>query len=188
MEAQILFTDRAYTPDRWGDAQEAFNLVQRGVVEYSFGESALVLRGGINRVTQERSIIELGSILVINTGSYMSKSYGHVPLTSTLLFKRDRHICAYCGDGHKKADLTMDHVNPQAKGGPSTWENLVTACFSCNQRKRDRTPTQANMELLYVPYKPNKFEYLILSGRNILGDQMDFLMSKVPKSSRLHLM
>lgn len=187
METQILLTDRAYTPDRWVDAQEAYNLVQRGVVDYSFGETALVLRGGINRITQERSVIELGSILVINTGSYKSNSYGHVPLTSSLLFKRDRHICAYCNEGFKKSDLTMDHVTPQAAGGPTTWENLVTACFCCNQKKRDRTPAQAKMELIYVPYKPNKFEYLILSGRNILVDQMDFLMSKVPKTSRLHL-
>lgn len=187
MQAQILVTDKAYTPDRWVDAQEAINLIQRNVVETSFGETALVLRGGVNRASNERSILELGSILVVNTGSYTSKSYSHVPLTPNLLFKRDRHVCAYCGDEcKKKGELTVEHIVPQAQGGPTSWTNLVSACFGCNQKKGNRTPAQAKMDLLYVPYKPNKFEFLILSGRNILADQMDFLMSKVPRSSRLH--
>jgi 5-methylcytosine-specific restriction endonuclease McrA len=62
--------------------------------------------------------------------------------------------------------------------------NVVTACRSCNQRKSGRTPDQAGMELLYAPYVPNKAEYLILSNRHILADQMDFLVRHVTVNSR----
>jgi len=63
--------------------------------------------------------------------------------------------------------------------------NVVTACRSCNQRKSGRTPEEARMQLLYAPYVPNKAEYLILSNRNILADQMDFLARHVPSASRI---
>src|SRR3546814_5368592 len=65
---------------------------------------------------------------------------------------------------------------PASRGGASIWENCVTACRSCNQRKDDRTPEEANMRLLAVPYIPNLAEYLILSNRRILADQMEFLL------------
>ena len=40
------------------------------------------------------------------------------------------------------------------------------------------------MALLYTPYVPNKAEFLILSNRNILADQMDFLLQHLPQQSR----
>jgi 5-methylcytosine-specific restriction endonuclease McrA len=73
--------------------------------------------------------------------------------------------------------LTRDHVVPASRGGSSAWENCVTACRHCNQRKDDRTPEEAGMKLLAVPYTPNLAEYLILSNRRILADQMEFLLS-----------
>lgn len=65
---------------------------------------------------------------------------------------------------------------PASRGGASAWENCVTACEHCNHRKADRTPEEANMKLLAVPYTPNLAEYLILSNRRILADQMEFLL------------
>ena len=44
----------------------------------------------------------------------------------------------------------------------------------------------ARMPLLYLPYIPNRYEHLILQNRRILQNQMDYLMAKVPKHSRLH--
>jgi hypothetical protein len=41
------------------------------------------------------------------------------------------------------------------------------------------------MELLYAPYVPNRAEYLILTNRRILVDQMEFLSQHVPVQSRL---
>lgn len=45
---------------------------------------------------------------------------------------RDGYSCVYCGSTE---DLTIDHVIPQCKGGPTTASNCVTACRSCNQSK-----------------------------------------------------
>lgn len=59
--------------------------------------------------------------------------------------------CAYCGG---RAE-TVDHVLPRSRGGTSTWLNLVAACRACNHRKADRTPQEAGMALLVVPYVPD---------------------------------
>jgi 5-methylcytosine-specific restriction endonuclease McrA len=63
--------------------------------------------------------------------------------------------------------------------------NVVTACSKCNQKKDDKTLLEAGLQLLYVPYVPTRAEYLILENRNILADQMDFLLSFVPDNSRI---
>ena len=45
-------------------------------------------------------------------------------------------VCHYCG-GHFPGDtLTMDHIVPIARGGKSTWGNLVPSCKSCNSNKK----------------------------------------------------
>lgn len=49
----------------------------------------------------------------------------------------------------------IDHVFPQSRGGGNTWENLAACCKGCNQRKADRTPTEAGMRLRWHPYKPD---------------------------------
>ena len=77
-------------------------------------------------------------------------------------------------------------MQPVSKGGHDEWENVVTACWSCNVRKGGRTPQQANMPLLAVPYRPSWVEHLILSNRNILADQMEFLVNHLPKNRRPH--
>ena len=182
---QILAVDKAYTPDRWLTSKEAFGLIARGLVQTTLGETAMTLRGGTNAHTGKQSIMELGSILVVDTKDWVVNDFNYAPLDSDLLFARDKHMCAYCGDIFKKHILTMDHVKPASSGGATSWTNLVTACGGCNQRKANRTPQKAGMELLYVPYRPNRFEWLILANRHLLADQMEFLMSRVPKHSRL---
>ena len=73
---------------------------------------------------------------------------------------------------------------PLSQGGRDIWENVVTACFHCNSRKGGRTPQQASMPLLAVPFRPSWVEHLILSNRNILADQMAFLKSHLPRRRR----
>ena len=65
--------------------------------------------------------------------------------------------------------------------------NVVTACRHCNGVKRNRTPEESGIELRYAPYVPNKAEYLILTNRKILSDQMEFLSQHVSASSRVLL-
>ena len=65
--------------------------------------------------------------------------------------------------------------------------NVVTTCRQCNGHKRNRLPQECGLELLYAPYVPNKAEYLILTNRRILADQMEFLKQHVASHSRLVL-
>ncbi len=67
------------------------------------------------------------------------------------VFRRDHHRCQYCG---ATRDLTIDHVLPLSRGGGHTWENVVAACQSCNQRKGNRTPEEAHMTLKTKPKPP----------------------------------
>ncbi len=73
------------------------------------------------------------------------------PVNRREVLKRDNHSCQYCG---RNKHLTLDHVIPVSKGGQHKWDNVVTACESCNQRKRDRTPLEAGMPLRTKPKAP----------------------------------
>jgi 5-methylcytosine-specific restriction endonuclease McrA len=48
--------------------------------------------------------------------------------------------CFYCGVLLPYEDCTLDHFIPKAVGGQGTTDNLVIACFSCNQKKADYLP------------------------------------------------
>ncbi len=122
-----------------------------------------------------------------NRGSRPRKRRSFTPALSNLkLFSRDRHVCAYCGGRFHTDDLTREHIIPTSRGGHDTWMNCITACRPCNGHKGNRMPEEARMSLLYLPYVPSLHEDMILRGRRILTDQMEFLAQGLPKSSRLH--
>jgi hypothetical protein len=72
------------------------------------------------------------------------------------IYMRDKGHCQYCGIHVSEGDWEYEHVVPRSLGGKTTWENIVVACTSCNQRKANRTPAQAGMRLLTRPQKPEK--------------------------------
>ena len=84
--------------------------------------------------------------------------------TRNLIYKRDAYTCAYCG---AKEHLTLDHIQPASRGGQDTWENLVTACNSCNTRKGNRTPQEANMVLCVTPKAPYNKMHLTINTSNV---------------------
>lgn len=182
----ILTLDTKGQPHRWVSWQHALFYYARDMVAWAAGEACFTFQGGISRQTGCRSIITASSIIAIKGRAQSSRTLRQVPpLTNRELFNRDRQVCAYCGQGFLPAKLTRDHVRPVSQGGADTWMNVVTACRGCNQRKAGNTPEEARMMLLYAPYVPNKAEYLILSNRSILADQMDFLTHHLPAQSRL---
>jgi 5-methylcytosine-specific restriction endonuclease McrA len=83
-------------------------------------------------------------------------SYRHIPQQSRALSRknillRDRNTCQFCGEQFSSGELTLDHVMPRSRGGPSSWENLVACCYQCNNRKGDRTPEEAGIRLQRRP-------------------------------------
>ncbi len=73
------------------------------------------------------------------------------PVNRREVLRRDHHSCQYCGSSKH---LTLDHVIPLSKGGQHSWDNVVTACKGCNQRKSNRTPLEADMPLCTKPKAP----------------------------------
>ena len=169
----------------WMSWQDATCLYARDAIAWTLGDPCLRVHGGVCRMTGARSVIELHPI-VATRGHAHARALDPTPaLSNTALFARDAHLCLYCGQQFHRPQLTRDHVMPLSRGGRDVWENVVSACFHCNSRKGNRTPQQANMPLLAVPYRPSWIEHLILSNRNILADQMAFLKAQLPKRSKL---
>lgn len=95
---------------------------------------------------------------VIKLNYYVKRPYREVMLSRKNILRRDKHICAYCGRGD--LPLTIDHIIPKSNGGEDTWENLITACLPCNNKKGNRTPAQAEMKLRFKPFKPSYIIFL----------------------------
>ncbi len=179
MTPLILRLDIAGSPVRWIPWQDAVSLHSRDMIAWTAGESIFTFHGGVCRRTGERSRVNINSIIAIkrsSPGKYTKRTIP--PLTNRELFLRDAHLCMYCGSQHRESHLTRDHVVPLSRGGRDRWSNVVTACKHCNTHKGNRTPEQAKMPLLAIPYVPNWAEYLALSNRKILADQMEFLKSQ----------
>ena len=165
----------------WMSWQDATCLYARGAVAWTLGDPCLSIRGGINRHSGARSIVQLHPIIAAR-GHARPHALDPTPtLTNLALFARDQSLCLYCGRQFQRSALTRDHVQPVSKGGRDIWENVVSACLHCNSRKGNRTPQQASMPLLAIPYRPSWIEHLILTNRNILADQMAFLKAQLPK-------
>lgn len=183
----ILQLDVAGNPSRWISYEDSCYYYAKDLVAWSTGQQEITLFGGTNAATGERSSLSLNTIIAVR-GKVNDKQWKHinrVPLTNKALFRRDKNVCGYCGNVFSFKELSRDHIVPVSKGGKNKWTNVVTSCMSCNKFKDARTPEQAGMELLYVPYEPNRSEYLILQNHKILADQMQFLLKRVPKHSRL---
>ena len=89
------------------------------------------------------------------------------------IFARDRHTCQYCGREAK--NLTLDHVTPRFRGGSHSWENVVTACISCNHLKAGHTPKEAGMKLLAVPRAPRPNPYYLFYRRPLQDEWLPFI-------------
>lgn len=183
--ALILKLDSHGQPSKWITWQDAAVYHAKGLVSWSLGENETVIRGGNSRLTGEQSIIRTSSIIAVKGEASGRKRHRPPALNNPELFRRDRHTCAYCGGQFKESKLSRDHIHPRSKGGDDVWMNVVTCCAKCNQKKDDKTLSQAGLVLLYAPYVPSQAEHLILKNRNVLADQMEFLLSFVPADSRI---
>ena len=108
----------------------------------------------------------------------------HVPrrfrrqVTNTFLFARDGYRCMYCGrhrsEFKNREFLTRDHVLPISSGGGNTWENVVTACSSCNNKKANHLLQECGMHLLREPHEPNYVE-LVWAVRRVTSVQAKYI-------------
>lgn len=148
MNRQVLLLNQDYSPLMICSVQRAFLLMFLGKAEL-LSEAANSFIHTVSKTYPMPAVIRLNR--------YINLPYRGVVLTRNNVFKRDNFTCQYCGTSK---DLTLDHVVPKAKGGKSTWHNLVTACKKCNARKGDFAPEQVGMSIRRKPYKPSYVMFL----------------------------
>lgn len=143
-----------------------------------------ILESDSNGVYRSTSGVSIPKPAVIRLNRYIK-----VPralkenVTSRVLFARDGFTCQYCGThaGNLKGvrnRLTIDHIKPKSQGGPHHWENVVTACYHCNLKKRNRTPMQANMKFVdkYKNRSPKKPNLLVFTwGAKVTDEQAKWI-------------
>ncbi|MFT7223122.1 MAG: hypothetical protein ACI82Z_000654 [Cellvibrionaceae bacterium] len=168
---KVLRLSASGMPTRWLFIKTATILYSKQLILWEIGDQGSLMRGGYNRYGQ-RSVIGVAPVIATKGHGQSVKVRS---FSNTMLFRRDNHLCLYCGRFFRSQELTRDHIVPRAQGGTDNWSNVVSACKRCNHSKGNRTPEQAGIKLLAVPFEPNPFEYLYLANRHIIADQMDYL-------------
>jgi 5-methylcytosine-specific restriction endonuclease McrA len=87
-----------------------------------------------------------------------------VPFSKRNIMVRDGFRCVYCGN---RSRLTIDHVIPASQGGKNNFENCVTACQPCNNKKGNRTPREANMFMKKQPHAPTISEFIRMKMKQL---------------------
>ena len=147
MDGVVLVLNQNYEPLNVCNLPRAFRLV--------FGEKAEVVEYDHQEIRTPSSAYRAPS--VIRLQHMIRRPRPRVRLSRREVFARDGHVCQYCG--RQGGDMTLDHVVPRHRGGAHTWENLVTACKSCNHRKGGRLPDEARLRLLRTPVEPRSDVY-----------------------------
>ena len=99
-----------------------------------------------------KKAFQIPSIIVLFR--YIDEKFFTLPCTRKNILIRDENRCQYCTKQFRDPDLTLDHVIPRSKSGPHSWNNLVTACRPCNQKKRDYSVENSPVTLIRYPKKP----------------------------------
>ncbi len=143
-----LVLDAAYIPTAVFSHYRAFVLVFLGRAEMLESYKKI-------SINSSQSTFQAPLVIRIH---FLKRDWESPSPTRKAIFVRDNYTCAYCGKTVSDKSATIDHVIPKSKGGMWVWENLVTSCTSCNQKKGDRTPQEARMKLKIKPHKPSNFE------------------------------
>ncbi len=149
VSAPVLVLNQNYEPLNVCNAGRAFVLVDRGkaeVLEHNDG----TLRTP-SRAFPRPSVIRLVYLI--------KRPRPRMRLTRKEIFNRDHYTCQYCGK--RTHDLTLDHVTPRNKGGPHSWDNLVSACKPCNHHKAGKLLHEVRMRLLRQPTRPPATAYYL---------------------------
>ncbi len=182
----VLQLDIQGTPQAWISLEQAALHIAADAVAWVEGVGPLAtLRGGFNVARARQSTIDVHPIIALHGAAKVNLFDVAPVLGKAKLFRRDRMTCAYCGERFPERELQCEHIVPESRGGKATWMNLVAACAPCNSRKADRTPEEARMRLVYLPYVPSRFEDFLLEGRNVRADVHEWLAARLPRGSRL---
>ncbi len=142
----VLILSASFEPFKVVGWQKAMQLLFQDKVE--------VLEEYNREIRTVRTSFKLPAVLRLRKYIPTHRKKNFIRFSRTNIFIRDQHACQYCGRKRTMHELTLDHVVPVVQGGAKSWDNIVTACITCNQRKGGRTPHEANMKLIAKPLAP----------------------------------
>lgn len=129
--------------------------VQKAIILLFMGKAEIVGTATGKRIHSAHASMPFPS--VVRLCEYVHIPFKKVILSRKNILRRDGHMCQYCG---ARAALTVDHIVPKSRGGEDSWENLITACIRCNNRKGSMSLDESNMHLRSRPIKPNHVVFL----------------------------
>lgn len=153
MQSPVLVLNQNYEPLNVCTIKRAIVLV--------FNRKAEVLEASESTVRSATRVFDAPSVIRLHR--FIRRPRVRVKLTRREIFARDGHTCQYCG--RYGGDLTVDHVLPRSRGGQHTWDNVVTACRSCNHRKGGKTLQEARLRLHREPAEPSAGRYYVIERR-----------------------
>lgn len=142
----VLVLNNGYSPINICTINRAYKLIVKGRAEIIEEDNH-----PIN--TSNKSYPRPSVIRLLNTVVFYKK----ISVTRNNIFKRDEYRCGYC---LSTQNLTVDHIIPKSKGGKYSWENLITCCQKCNNKKDDKSLADSGMKLLFEPYRPNFISFI----------------------------
>ena len=149
----VLVLNQNYEPLNVCNVRRAIVLVFDGKAEVLETHAHVV--SSVSRVFPSPSVIRMVY--------HIHRPRPRVKLTRKEVFIRDHYTCQYCG--RQAHDLTIDHVVPKSKGGSHAWDNLVSACKTCNHRKGGKSLGEARMMLRRQPIEPRAGTYYTIERR-----------------------
>lgn len=107
------------------------------------------------------------------------------------IYTRDNHICFYCGRIVRKLTApesylnpcldqrSVDHKTPPSKGGSNSYDNLITACRSCNSQKGELTLEEYREFLSKERGKSVEFRYHLRKAMEVYPTPYDGVLQEI---------
>jgi len=178
--------------------ERAVVLVLQGRAQSLKDHPTRVFRNATGRVRIPAPLV----IVLDALADFAGVVFGRASWTRAGVYLRDGYTCQYCGrhdrdlvhGGPRSVTLrygsqtvglvvsgeflTIDHVTPQSLGGKNVYENTVAACSTCNGRKDNRTPAQAQMYLRRKPRALTRAELFVARLSDEARDIVDQIFTR----------
>jgi 5-methylcytosine-specific restriction endonuclease McrA len=154
---KTLLLNAGFEPLRVVSWQRAFSLVFQGKVEILEEYGAK-----IHTVSEE---FKVPAVIRMRRWVNLKKHAPVIRFSRANVYARDDYRCQYCYVCFSEKDLTLDHVHPVVHGGKKTWDNIVTACIRCNQKKGHRSVEEVGFILFKQPRRPHWLPGILRSLR-----------------------
>lgn len=159
MKSSVLLLNADYSPLCLISWQKAVKLICKAKVE--------IIKTSKKVIHNFEKTMEILIPEVIRLMKYVRNLWKvRVPFNKRNISIRDNFTCVYCGKRIETSNISIDHVIPKSKGGKSDFNNCVLACIPCNNKKNNRSCSEAKMYPKHQPFTPTIQEFMTLTVKN----------------------